>query len=271
MPELPEVETTLRGIAPHIEHQTIVEVIIREPRLRWLIPTNIKKILVGEIILKIERKGKYLLFKMRNGSLIIHLGMSGHLRILTKPLPPNKHDHVEIIFENKKILRFNDPRRFGAFLWTTEEPKNHPLLKNLGVEPLDKGFSGKYLWLKAQRRKTPIKSFLMNNNIVTGIGNIYATEVLFSTRIYPNTAVNLLSKKQMDILAISIKKILRSAIKRGGTTLRDFVNGDGKPGYFSSQLKVYGKAGLPCVICGNLLQSMQIAQRSTVYCSICQI
>lgn len=271
MPELPEVETTLRGIAPHIEHQTIIDVIIRQPRLRWLIPPNIKKILTGEAIHHIERRGKYILFKMSKGTIIIHLGMSGHLRILTKPLPPNKHDHVDIIFENSKILRFTDPRRFGAFLWTTEDPKKHFLLKKLGVEPLNKNFSGKYLWLKAQNKKTSIKSFLMNNHIVTGVGNIYATEVLFATRIYPGASVNLLSEKQMNSLAKSIKTILHSAIKRGGTTLRDFVNSEGKPGYFSNQLNVYGRAGLPCLICGTILQSMQIAQRSTVYCKKCQL
>lgn len=271
MPELPEVETTLRGISPHIKQQTITNVIVRQYQLRWRIPSDIQQILTDETIIHVERRGKYLLLKTSNGTIIIHLGMSGNLRVLTKALPPNKHDHVDIIFHNKKILRFADPRRFGAFLWVEGgNPQSHSLLKNLGVEPLTNSFSGNYLWSQVQGKVIPIKSFIMDSKIVTGIGNIYAAEALFEAGIYPETPAKSLTIERLDTLAKTSKKILRHAIKRGGTTLKDFINSDGKPGYFASQLKVYGRAGLPCVICHTLLQSIRIGQRSTVYCKHCQ-
>ncbi|EKD74294.1 MAG: hypothetical protein ACD_45C00006G0002 [uncultured bacterium] len=270
MPELPEVETTLRGIAPHIKQQTITNVIVRQHQLRWRIPSNIQQILTDEMIIHVERRGKYLLLKTHNGAIIIHLGMSGNLRVLAKTLPPDKHDHVDIIFHNKKILRFADPRRFGAFLWTEGNPHNHSLLKNLGVEPLTNHFSGKYLLSQAQGKTTPIKSFIMDSKIVTGIGNIYAAEALFEAGIYPESPAKSLSIERLNALTKTSKKILRHAIKRGGTTLKDFINSNGKPGYFSSQLKVYGRAGLPCVTCQAPLQLMHIGQRSTVYCAHCQ-
>jgi formamidopyrimidine-DNA glycosylase len=270
MPELPEVETTLRVICPHIKLQPIVKVIVRQPRLRWPVLANIPQILTGKMITDVERRAKYLLLRTDAGTIIIHLGMSGHLRILTKEEPPKKHDHIDVVFHPHTILRFNDPRRFGAFLWVTGNPDDHALLKNLGVEPLTKNFSGKYLLSQAQGRKVPIKSFLMDNKIVTGIGNIYAAEALFAAGIYPKASAQSLSLEQWDRLAKSIKRILQQAIKRGGTTLKDFVNSDGKPGYFSNQLQVYGRAGLPCIICHTPLQPIQIGQRSTVYCKRCQ-
>ncbi|MBX3710127.1 MAG: bifunctional DNA-formamidopyrimidine glycosylase/DNA-(apurinic or apyrimidinic site) lyase [Gammaproteobacteria bacterium] len=270
MPELPEVETTLRGILPHINRQTITKVVVRQCQLRWPIQSNLPQILSGKKIIDVERRGKYLLLRTDSGAIIIHLGMSGHLRILTQDLLPNKHDHVDIVFQSNKILRFTDPRRFGAFLWTKDDPHHHSLLKNLGIEPLTKGFSGKYLWLRAQGRKLPIKSLLMDSKIVAGIGNIYAAEALFEAGIYPAVPAQSLSVERLNSLAKSIKRILRHAIERGGTTLKDFINSDGKPGYFSNQLKAYGHAGLPCVVCHTLLQSMQIGQRNTVYCKRCQ-
>jgi formamidopyrimidine-DNA glycosylase len=196
--------------------------------------------------------------------------MSGSLRILTHPTPPQKHDHVDILFANNKILRFSDPRRFGALLWTSEDPAQHPLIQNLGVEPLDKAFSSDYLWTRAKKSKTPIKSFIMNNQIVVGVGNIYATEALFLAGIYPNTPAKNLSIKNFQKLTEVIKIVLKHAIERGGTTLRDFVKSDGKPGYFSTELKAYGRAGLPCLQCRTILKSMCIQQRSTVYCEQCQ-
>ncbi len=270
MPELPEVETTRRGILPHIEKQTIVKVIIREYRFRWLVPSHLAKILLGRKIINVERRAKYLLLVTHEGTIIIHLGMSGSLSILLEPTPPKKHDHIDITFSNNKILRFTDPRRFGAFLWTEENPHQHELLQHLGVEPLTKNFTGRYLYLSAKNRKAPIKSFLMDNKIVTGIGNIYATEALFAAGIHPATPANSLTIERLDKLVKASKEILRQAIKRGGTTLKDFVNSDGKPGYFSNQLKVYGRAGQPCVACQTSLHLMQIGQRSTVYCKKCQ-
>ncbi len=270
MPELPEVETTLRGILPHIKNETIAKVIVRQHRLRWPIPSNLSRILSGKMITHVGRRAKYLLLSTCDGTLIIHLGMSGHLRILTQVQSPNKHDHVDILFHNQKILRFTDPRRFGAFLWAEGNPHDHALLKHLGIEPLTKEFTGRYLLQRAQTRTIPIKSLVMDNKIVTGIGNIYAAEALFAAQIHPLTPANTLSVKRLDCLAKSSKQILRRAIQRGGTTLKDFINSNGKPGYFSGQLKVYGRAGLPCVICGTILQSLQIGQRTTVYCKQCQ-
>ncbi len=270
MPELPEVETTMRGISPHIEQQTIAKVVVRQYRLRWPILSNMQQVLQGKTIVDVERRAKYLLLKTQGGTLILHLGMSGHLRILINDHPPNKHDHVDIVFDNKKILRYTDPRRFGAFLWSEGNPYHHALLKDLGPEPLTQKFTGQYLWMRAQGRTVPIKSLLMDNKIVTGIGNIYATEALFVAGIYPAAPAKSLSVERLDSLVKSIKKILQCAIQRGGTTVKDFINSDGKPGYFANQLKAYGRAGLSCVICHNRLLSMQIGQRRTVYCKFCQ-
>lgn len=270
MPELPEVETTMRGILPHVKQQTIACVIVRERRLRWLIPANIQKILQGKKITDIERRAKYLLFKMEGGTVVLHLGMSGHLRVLTEESLPKKHDHIDIVFLNKKILRFNDPRRFGAFLWVKGNPNHHALLEHLGVEPLTKNFSGKYLFRCAQHRSVPVKTFIMDNKIVTGVGNIYATEALFDAGTDPQKLAKLLTLAEWNALSKAIKKILRDAIKRGGTTLRDFLNSDGKPGYFMQQLKAYGRAGLPCVQCHDPLKLVKLGQRSTVYCRSCQ-
>lgn len=270
MPELPEVETTLRGIIPHILHHRIKKVITRQHQLRWKIPLNIQTFLINKTFVHAERRGKYILLKTRHGGVIIHLGMSGHLKILTKNQPPKKHDHVDIIFSNKIILRFTDPRRFGAFLWSEGEPSNHPLLKNLGVEPLSKKFSALYLLSQTQNKKVSIKSLIMNSKIVTGIGNIYAAEALFEAGIHPETPAKSLTKEHLHLLVKSIKNILKRAIKKGGTTLKDFSDSSGKPGYFSHQLKVYGRAGLSCTKCHTTLQTLKIGQRSTVYCKNCQ-
>lgn len=270
MPELPEVETTLRGIEPYILNKKIKKVIIRHYQLRWPIPHNIQEILVGKTIKRLERRAKYLLFKTSKGTLILHLGMSGSIRILTEPCLPNKHDHVDLEFPNNIILRFTDPRRFGALLWTEDTITSHPLLKHLGPEPLEKEFSNAYLHQIMQNKNTPIKSFIMDNKNVVGVGNIYATEALFLAKIHPKTPAKNISSQQSTLLVKIIKQILRLAIKKGGTTLKDFVNSKGNPGYFSQHLKVYGRAGEPCLECNLILDSFKIGQRSTVYCGNCQ-
>lgn len=270
MPELPEVETTLRGIKPYIEHHKIANIIVRHHQLRWPVPHNINKVLKNQTINEISRRGKYLLIRTTEGSIILHLGMSGSLRILTHPTPAQKHDHLDIELTNHKILRLTDPRRFGAFLWTTENPLQHSLLKNLGPEPLSKQFTDQYLWQRAQKRSAPIKSFIMNSQVVVGVGNIYAAEALFAAGIHPKTPAGKINQNRYEALVSAIKKILRAAIKQGGTTLKDFVNSKGQPGYFKFHLKVYGRAGLPCVQCATTLKDTRIGQRSTVYCPKCQ-
>ncbi len=270
MPELPEVETTLRGITPHILQQSITKVVIRHHKLRWPIPQEALTKLEGQIIQKVTRIAKYLLLQTTQGTLIIHLGMSGNLRILLNETPANKHDHLDITFANQRTLRFTDPRRFGAVLWTTEDPLQHPLLKNLGPEPLSRAFSGEYLWQAARQKKIAVKSFLMDNKIVVGIGNIYATESLFAAGIKPTLAAAKISLERYKQLVHAAKKILRAAIQQGGTTLKDFVGGDGKPGYFNLHLKAYGREGLPCVRCKTILVAIKLGQRTTVYCPGCQ-
>lgn len=270
MPELPEVETTRQSLIPYLLQQTISGVKIRNYHLRWPIPRHLPKILQGKKIINIDRRGKYLLLKTNTGAIIFHLGMSGHLRILPHYSPFYKHDHVDILFANKQILRFTDPRRFGALLWIEEDINQHKLFKNLGVEPLTKEFSVKYLSLYAQRRIVSIKSLLMNNNIITGIGNIYANEALFKAGIYPAMPSKYVSYEKLNKLVKAVKYILKRAIYQGGTTLKDFMSSEGRPGYFSHYLNVYGRAGMPCKNCESLLSTIRIAQRSTVYCKNCQ-
>ena len=271
MPELPEVETIMRGLMPHLEDALVQDVIIRQPRLRWPIPPNLKAILNHQKVIQLSRRGKYLLIAMTRGTLMIHLGMSGSLRILNHNAPPTRHDHVDILFSHNCLLRYNDPRRFGAILWTDDNPLNHPLLQSMGIEPLNAAFTGHYLKQATLNRHTPIKPFIMNSKIVTGIGNIYAAEALFLAKIHPATDASQLSQQQCDQLVKSIRSILTAAIIQGGTTLKDFINSDGKPGYFSQKLQVYSRAGLPCTRCSKPLQSMQLGQRSTVFCPSCQI
>lgn len=271
MPELPEVETTLQGIKPHLKGQKIKAVIVRHHQLRWPIPEDLPLLLKDKSFISIKRRAKYLLFCFEHGTLILHLGMSGKLRILSKALPPEKHDHFDIVFCNQTCLRLTDPRRFGAVLWTTQPPEHHPLLRHLGIEPLDPNFQGGYLWQKAQGRSMSIKNFLMNAKIVTGIGNIYAAEALFAAKIHPETAACKVSIDKMHDLAKQIKIILKEAIEQGGTTLKDFTQPSGKSGYFVTQLKVYGRENQPCVVCRQPLTGLKQGQRSTVYCQNCQI
>lgn len=271
MPELAEVETTRRGIASHVSGQTIAKVIIRQPQLRWPVPRQLAQILSNKQVVDVVRRGKYLLFEVGQGTMIVHLGMSGCLRIVEAKEPPQKHDHVDIVFESGYCLRYTDPRRFGSILWTDEDPLLHTLLSQLGPEPLSNEFNTKYLLKMAERRYTPIKSFIMNSQIVVGVGNIYATESLFRAGIHPLIPAAMLSAEQLQLLVKIIKQVLRSAIKQGGTTLRDFLKSDGKPGYFRQHLQVYGRVDQPCIVCNTQLKLIKINQRSSVYCPSCQV
>lgn len=270
MPELPEVETIMRGLMPELKGAIVQDVVMRHQQLRWPIPSDLKTRLYHQKIVNLSRRGKYLLIQLDNGSLIIHLGMSGSLRILDCSTSPTRHDHLDIIFSKEKLLRYNDPRRFGAVLWTDENPYEHPLIKSMGVEPLDENFTGQYLYQKSRCRQVPIKTLIMNSKIVTGVGNIYAAEALFLAKIHPIKPAGKMTLQQCEQLVDAIQNILKSAIIQGGTTLKDFVNAKGKPGYFSQKLHVYGRAGLLCTLCGSSLQRMQLGQRSSVFCNCCQ-
>ncbi len=270
MPELPEVETVRRGIAPHLEGQRIAKVIVRHTRLRWPIPPRLKKHLTGHTISQVSRRAKYLLLATDTGTLIIHLGMSGSLRVLPANTPVRKHDHVDIVLENGLCLRLNDPRRFGALLWHEGAITDHPLLVHLGPEPLERALHGAYLFAQARGRKTASKQFLMDNRILVGVGNIYANEALFQAGIAPRRPAGKLTREECDRLCKAIKQILRKAIKQGGTTLRDFVRADGNPGYFTLQLKVYGQDGAPCPRCATTIKHIRQGQRSSFYCPRCQ-
>ena len=270
MPELPEVETTCRGIAPHIEGQIIKQVIIRQPKLRWPVPETLCDILTGLSIQSVSRRAKYLLFATDAGTMLVHLGMSGSLRIITPHQSAGKHDHIDFIFNNDKVLRFNDPRRFGAVLWTPAPIAEHKLLKDLGPEPLLADFNGELLYNLSRNRKVSVKSFIMDSHIVVGVGNIYANEALFMAGILPSRQAGKISLARYERLAECIRVILQNSIQQGGTTLRDFVNEAGKPGYFKQQLKVYGRKGLPCIDCQHPLNETRLANRSTVFCHVCQ-
>ena len=270
MPELPEVETTRRGIAPHLAQQKIVSVAIRNAQLRWPVDTQLPALLKNHEVVSLERRGKYLLFHFTHGTVLWHLGMSGSLRVLLEPQPPGKHDHIDLVLANHKIIRFNDPRRFGAVVWTDEPVLEHKLLAHLGPEPLTDEFNADYLYSKTRKRQMAIKPWIMDSRIVVGVGNIYANEALFNAGIHPLKAAGKLSRKQCERFVEEIKKVLSYAIQRGGTTLRDFVGGDGKPGYFAQELNVYGRGGLPCKQCNKLLLEKALGQRTTVYCTVCQ-
>ena len=269
MPELPEVETTLRGIEPLILNKTISSIIVRQASLRWPVPTQLlKDKLINNNFSGIRRRGKYLILQSSKEFLIIHLGMSGSLRVAQEE-DLKKHDHIDIIFEDESILRYCDPRRFGCFLWT-DNPNIHFLLKNLGPEPLGNSFNGKYLFDLSRKRKIPIKNFIMNSKIVVGVGNIYASEALFRAKIRPTKQAGKVSLHNYQTLSEEIVSILRKSIDQGGTTLRDFVGSDNKPGYFKQQLEVYGRQGKECKICSSTLKNKVIGQRSSVYCPKCQ-
>lgn len=270
MPELPEVETTRRGVAPYAEGRRVEALLVREPRLRWPVPVSLPAALGGQRIERIERRAKYLLFHTAAGTLLVHLGMSGSLRVLPEPVPPPRpHDHIDLVLAGGHTLRFNDPRRFGCFLWL-QPGEMHPLLAHLGPEPLSPDFNGDLLYRRSRGRRAPVKTFIMDGRIVVGVGNIYANEALHLAGIRPDRAAGRIGRARYEALVIRIKQVLTSAIDQGGTTLRDFVGSDGKPGYFAQQLFVYGRGGLPCKACGGVLRERRLGQRSTVYCVTCQ-
>ncbi|MCF7200948.1 bifunctional DNA-formamidopyrimidine glycosylase/DNA-(apurinic or apyrimidinic site) lyase [Pseudomonas oligotrophica] len=269
MPELPEVETTRRGIEPHLLGQTIERVLVRDRRLRWPIPEDLDIRLSGQRIEAVERRAKYLLIRVQSGTLIAHLGMSGSLRLVPAELPAAKHEHVDILLGSGQALRYTDPRRFGALLWS-ELPLAHPLLASLGPEPLDEDFDGRRLYELARGRSMAVKPFIMDNAVVVGVGNIYASEALFAAGIDPRRPAGAISRARYERLAAEIKRILAMAIERGGTTLRDFVGGDGKPGYFQQELYVYGRGGEFCKQCGATLREVRLGQRASVFCGHCQ-
>ena len=270
MPELPEVETTLRGILPHTEGHRIVAVVVRQPRLRWPVPDQLATELVGHAIDAVQRRAKYLLLRIGAGHLLLHLGMSGSLRVVEAASPAQPHDHVDIVLDDGNALRLRDPRRFGAVLWCSGDIDHHPLLAQLGPEPLGDDFDGDYLYRLSQGRRTAVKPFLMAQQVVVGVGNIYANEALFVAGIDPARAAGRISRARYRRLAEAIREVLAAAIRAGGTTLRDFRHSDGKPGYFSQELRVYGREGLPCPRCATPLRGLRLGQRATTYCPRCQ-
>jgi formamidopyrimidine-DNA glycosylase len=271
MPELPEVETTRRGIAPHIAGRTITQVIVRDRRLRYPVTARLASTLAGQTVHEVARRGKYLLLACDTGTVIIHLGMSGSLVVSRAGEQPHKHDHVDILFGNGDCLRLRDPRRFGAVLWTTRDPHRHKLLAHLGVEPLSADLDGAHLFQLARARRVAVKQFIMDSGIVVGVGNIYASEALFVAGIHPARAAGRIALARYQQLALAIKQVLSDAIDAGGTTLRDFRNGEGRPGYFQQRLRVYQRAGLPCDRCGSAVRQVRTGQRSTYYCHRCQV
>ncbi len=276
MPELPEVEVTRRGVAPHLEGCVVDSVLARRDGLRWPFPPGLSSLLVGQTILHVGRRGKYLLLNLQHGSLIIHLGMSGHLRVLQPGVEPKKHDHFDLVVRGKdglQVLRLNDPRRFGAVLWHANddgELAQHELLHALGVEPLEAAFSGTLLYRETRRRSSAIKQVLLAGDIVVGVGNIYACESLFRAGINPKTSAARIGRERYDKLAQAIRTTLAEAIVQGGSTLRDFIAVNGQSGYFQQTYFVYDRAGVPCRHCGTPIRQITQGQRSTFYCVVCQ-
>lgn len=270
MPELPEVETTCRGIAPHIIGRRVHKVIVRERRLRWPVPASLSKTLSGSKILSVQRRAKYILLGTDRGTAIVHLGMSGSLRVLDADHPPFAHDHLDVVMDDGHMLRYTDPRRFGCWLWARSDPMAHPLLKLLGPEPLSEEFSGSYLFNRSRGRKAPVKTFIMDGHVVVGVGNIYASEALHRAGIHPKRAAGRVSAARYERLASSIREVLTSAILEGGTTLRDYTQSDGNPGYFAINLQVYDREGEPCRTCTAPIRALVIGQRSSYYCPDCQ-
>ena len=275
MPELPEVETTRAGIAPHIDGKTISKLVVRQPKLRWPIPDDLPQIVKSQTVLAVRRRAKYILIDIGKtkikGTIIIHLGMSGSLRVVKgAPPEPLKHEHFDLVFSKELLLRFTDPRRFGACLWQGVNSDNNKWLDHLGPEPLSDDFNGEYLFNKSRKRTSAVKTFIMDQKIVVGVGNIYASESLFLSGINPTKAAGKISQAKYEIFAKQIKQVLTRAIAQGGTTLKDFVGSDGKPGYFAQQLHVYGRTGEPCSQCEAPIKQITQGQRSTFYCTNCQ-
>src|SRR5512135_1137914 len=270
MPELPEVETTLRGLAPHLTGQQVQAVVIRNPKLRWPIPEHLPELLQGHTIRQLRRRAKYLLIEFDHGTLILHLGMSGSLRILTAPSSADPHEHFDLVLRNGTVMRLRDPRRFGAVLWHEGDVAQHPLLASLGPEPLQAEFDAEHLYAATRKRKAAIKLVIMDNHVVVGVGNIYANEALFRAGIRPQLAAGRLSKERCARLVETIKEVLRAAINKGGSSLRDYVDSNGRQGYFQQHYFVYGRTGEACRRCGTAIKQLRQGQRSTFYCPQCQ-
>ncbi|MGB5082614.1 MAG: bifunctional DNA-formamidopyrimidine glycosylase/DNA-(apurinic or apyrimidinic site) lyase [Burkholderiales bacterium] len=269
MPELPEVEITRRGIEPCVLGKTITGIVVRNSDLRRRVPRNFARQVTGRRVQRVLRRGKYLLLECNGGCLILHLGMSGSLRVIGRNAPPRKHDHLDLVF-GSLALRFRDPRRFGLVLWTREDPMKHPLLAGLGVEPLGEQFTPEFLHRTARRRETGIKQLLMNAKVVVGVGNIYANESLFRAGVHPRARASRLTRARCERLVGAVKETLLAALAAGGSSLRDFVHSDGASGYFQQSYYVYDRAGLPCRVCGGEIRSARLGQRSSFYCTNCQ-
>lgn len=270
MPELPEVETIRLGLEPYLCHNLINKVHIRETRLRWAVSRDLKPNLIGTEILSLSRRGKYLLLHTEKGTVLVHLGMSGRLRILSQKEAAQKHDHIDIEFADGRCLRYTDPRRFGAWLWCDTDVAQHPLLRDLGVEPLSADFTAEYCFQKFHHRRQAIKNLIMDAKIVVGVGNIYANEALFLAGIKPNLSARKLTLARTEKLVLAIKQVLQAAIRAGGTTIRDYQAVHGELGYFAQKLKVYGRADKPCMQCQTPLKRLPLVSRQTVYCPSCQ-
>jgi formamidopyrimidine-DNA glycosylase len=270
MPELPEVETTRRGLEPHVTGRRIAALTVHEPRLRWRVPDDLPSKLTGQRVTGTARRAKYLLIVLESGTLLVHLGMSGSLRVLPADTPRTTHDHYDLLLDSGRTLRFNDPRRFGSLHYTSDDPRQHPLLARLAPEPFDPEFNAEYLWRITRRRKASIKQVLMNSRLVVGVGNIYASEALFRARIRPRRRAQSLTRQEAARLVRAVKAVLSMAIKVGGTTLRDYVGADGEPGYFRQKLYVYERAGKACRVCGAHIRQLTQQGRSTYYCPGCQ-
>lgn len=268
MPELPEVEVSRQGISPYLENQHLVNVVARQRQLRWWVPDEVLAQL-NQPILSVTRRAKYLLIQLPEGDIILHLGMSGHLKVIPSDTPATKHDHIDLVLASGMLLRLNDTRRFGAVLWQ-HKGETHPLLASLGPEPLSDNFNLAHLTAAFARRGSAVKLVLMDNHVVVGVGNIYANEALFKAGILPSKPAKAVTTQQLKKLLPVIKDTLAAAIKQGGTTLKDFSQADGKPGYFAQQLLVYGRGGQPCLTCGTVLNEIRLGQRSTVFCPKCQ-
>ena len=270
MPELPEVETTRAGVEPHVAGQRVRTVIVRQPRLRWPVSAALAVDLPGQTLYQVRRRAKYLLFAADSGHVCVHLGMSGRLRVVPADAPAGAHDHVDIVLDNDRAIRFNDARRFGSIFWLTGEPEAFSLLAELGPEPLSEAFDGAWLKTLSTARRAPVKAFIMDSRVVVGVGNIYACEALFAAGIHPRRAARRISATRFICLAAAIKTVLRRAIAAGGTTLRDYIGIDGDTGYFQLELAVYGRAGMPCPVDGTPIRRAVIGQRSTFFCPTCQ-
>lgn len=270
MPELPEVETVRRAVEPGLRGRRVEQVIVREPRLRWPVSSRLRSTLPGQRVQAVQRRGKYLLLRLDAGTLLIHLGMSGSLRILDTAPSPGPHDHLDLRLSQGRLLRLRDPRRFASVHWTRADPLRHRLLRGLGPEPLGPRFDGTYLYRAAHCRRVAIKHLLMNARVVAGIGNIYANEALYAAGLHPKRAAGRISPARCERLAKSVRAVLRRAIAAGGTTLRDFREPGGRAGYFRIELQVYGRGGQPCPRCGADLRHLRQGQRSSFYCPRCQ-